>query len=85
METTSPTRPLMSATVSADYRIRVTCGAGGNWILVDDGRLLIVTLDNPAVPRVLVAEHGGFGDVGNTDPPIVTFAAADIDFFELFG
>ena len=41
--------------------------------------------DDPAVTRVLVAEHGGFGDVGSTDPLMVTFAVTDVDLFELFG
>jgi len=78
-------RVLMSATVSPQYQIRATWGAGGDWILADDGRLLIVTLDDPASTRVLVAEHGGFGDVGSTDPLMVTFAVTDVDFFELQG
>jgi hypothetical protein len=76
-------RVLMSATVST---IWATWGASGDWILADDGRrLLIVTLDDPAVTRMLVAQHGEFGDVGSTDPLIVTFAVTDLDLFDLQG
>lgn len=72
-------RILMSATVSPEYRIRAAWGPGGDWILADDGRLLIVTLDDPATTRVLVAEHGGVGGYGSTDPLLVTFAATAAD------
>lgn len=72
-------RTLMSATVSSEYQIRATWGAGGDWILADDGRLLIVTLDDPAVTRVLMAQHGGLGGYGSTDPLLVTFAVTEVD------
>jgi hypothetical protein len=75
-------RTLMSAQVSTEYQIRATWGAGGQWILADDGRLLIVTLDDPAVTRVLVAEHGGLGGYGSTNPLLVTFAVTDLNLLE---
>ena len=72
-------RTLMSATVSPEYQIRATWGARGEWILADDGRLLVVTLGDPAATRVLVAAHGGVGGYGSTDPLLVTFAVTDAD------
>ncbi len=78
-------RILMSATVSSEYRIRAAWGPGGDWILADDGRLLIVTLDDPAITRVLVAEHGGVGGYGSTDPLMVTFAATGADLLGAAG
>jgi hypothetical protein len=75
-------RTLMSATVSPEYQIRATWGPGGEWILADDGRLLVVTLDDPAITRVLVSEHGGVGGYGSTDPLLVTFAVTDLNLLE---
>ena len=72
-------RVLMEASVSPEYQIRATWGAGAEWILADDGRLLVVTLDDPATTRVLVAERGGVGGYGSTDPLLVTFAVTDAD------
>jgi hypothetical protein len=72
-------RSLLSADVGPEYSIRAIFAPNGEWVLAYDGRLLVVTVDNPAVTRVLVEEAGGLGGYAGTDVPLALFAATDAD------
>ena len=54
-------------------------------MLAYDGRLLVVTVDDPARIRVLVAEPAGLGGWGSTDPRIATYAVTDLDLLAAGG
>ena len=72
-------RTLWSAEVSPEYSIEAIWAPNWDWVLAYDGRLLVVTVDDPAQVRVLVAEPAGLGGWGSTDPRIVTYAVTDLD------
>lgn len=70
---------LWSADVSPDYGLKAIWAPNWEWLLAYDGRLLVVTLDNPAQIRVLVGEAEGRGDFGSTEPPLAFFAVTGAD------
>jgi hypothetical protein len=72
-------RTVWSAEVSPDYSIHAIWAPNWEWALAYDGRLLVVTVDEPARIRVLVAEPGGLGGWGSTDPQIATYAVTEAD------
>ena len=72
-------RTLWSADVSPDYGIKAIWAPNWEWVLAHDGRLLVVTVADPAQIRVLVAETEGLGDFGSTEPPLAFFAVTDAD------
>ncbi len=55
-------RTLWSADVSPEYSIEAIWAPHWEWLLASDGRLLIVTIDDPVRIRVLVEETGGLGE-----------------------
>ncbi|MCU0282237.1 MAG: hypothetical protein MUE66_10620 [Acidimicrobiia bacterium] len=72
-------RTLWSGEVSPEYSIQAIWAPNWDWVLAYDGRLLVVTVDDPAQVRVLVAEPAGLGGWGSTDPRIATYAVTDLD------
>lgn len=72
-------RTLWSAEVSPEYSMDVIWAPNWEWVLAYDGRLLVVSVDDPAQIRVLVAETGGLGGWGSTEPPLRVFAVTDAD------
>lgn len=70
---------LWSAEVSPEYSIQAIWSPNWEWALAFDGRLLVVTADDPAQVRVLVAEPAGLGGWGSTDPRIAPYAVTDLD------
>ena len=78
-------RTLWSAEVSPEYSIKAFWAPDWEWVLACDGRLLVVTIDDPAQVRVLVAETGGLGGWGSTEPPLALFAVTDLNLLELEG
>jgi hypothetical protein len=72
-------RTLWSAEVSPEYSMDVVWAPNWEWALAYDGRLLVVTVDDPAQVRLLVAEAAGLGGWGSTDPPIATYAVTSLD------
>jgi len=72
-------RTLWSAEVSPDYSMQAIWAPNWEWVLAYDGRLLVVTVDDPAQVRVLVAEASGLGGWGSTDPRIAPYAVTDLD------
>ncbi len=72
-------RTLWSGEVSPEYTIRAIWAPNWEWVLAYDGRLLVVTVEDPAEVRVLVAEPAGLGGWGSTDPRIATYAVTDLD------
>lgn len=75
-------RRLWSADVSPEYSMRVIWAPGWEWILAYDGRLLSVSIGDPAQVRVLVEEPTAWGGFGSTDPPLAVFAVTDADLLE---
>ena len=65
--------------MSPEYSIQAIWAPNWEWVLAYDGRLLVVTVDDPAQIRVLVAEPAGLGGWGSTDPRIATYAVTDLD------
>jgi hypothetical protein len=72
-------RTLWSADVPPDYGIEATWAPNWEWILAYDGRLLVVTLDDPARIRVLAAEAWALGETAGLDPPLAFFTVTDAD------
>lgn len=72
-------RTLWSGEVSPEYSIQAIWAPDWEWVLAYDGRLLVVTVDDPALIRILVAEPAGLGGWGSTDPRIATYAVTDLD------
>ncbi|MBN2112765.1 MAG: hypothetical protein JW785_01415 [Acidimicrobiia bacterium] len=72
-------RTLWSAEVSPEYSIRAIWAPNWEWVLAYDGRLLVATVDDPAVIRVLVAEPAGLGGWGSTEPRMATYAVTEVD------
>lgn len=78
-------RTLWSGEVSPEYSIQVIWAPNWEWVLAYDGRVLVVTVDDPAQVRVLVAEPGGLGGWGSTDPRIAPYAVTDLDLLAAEG
>jgi len=78
-------RTLWSADVGLEYSIEAIWAPDGEWVLAYDGRLLVVTPDDPARIRVLAAEPGVLGSPGATDPQMHVFAVTDADLLALDG
>jgi len=75
-------RTLWSADVSPEYSIEAIWAPDGQWVLAYDGRLLVVTPDDPTRIRVLVADPGGLGSPASTDPRMHVFAVTGADLLE---
>ena len=78
-------RTLWSADVPPDYRIGAIWAPNWEWILAYDGRLLVVTLDDPARIRVLASEAWALGEYAGLEPPLVFYAITDADLLEATG
>jgi hypothetical protein len=48
----------------------------GSWVAADDGRILVITVDDPSVTRVLVTATQG-GAFGGDDPRLASFAVTE--------
>jgi len=75
-------RTLWSADVSPEYSIEAIWAPDGEWVLAHDGRLLVVTPDDPALIRVLVTAPGLLGSPASTDPRMYVFAVTGADLLE---
>ena len=49
------------------------------WVAADDGRILIITTDDPAVTRILTADSGSI-TFGGEDERVARFAVTDLNF-----
>lgn len=56
----------------------------GRWVAADDGRILVVTVDDPPVTRVLVTATEG-GAFGGDDPRLASFAVTGDDLLTAAG
>ena len=80
LTTDAGTRTLLSVQ-GPEGSYQVSPGGGpvwspdGKWIVLDDGRLLLITTDDPAKTRVLVSEVGGVGSYRSF--PVRLFAVTD--------
>ena len=64
LKTSAGSRPLLSAKGNPSYGMTVAgWSSDGKWLLVNDGRLLLVTVADPAETRVLVEDPAAYGDV----------------------
>lgn len=78
-------RTLWSADVPPDYGIEAIWAPNWEWVLAYDGRLLVVTLDDPARIRVLAPEAWALGEYAGIEPPLAIFAVTDADLLEYAG
>ena len=72
------TRTLLDARGPGKYGYDLTSAAwapSGDWVIADDGRLLVITPDDPPQTRILV-ERTGMGSGGTAGP---TYAVTDAD------
>jgi len=74
-------RTLWSADVSPEYSIEAIWAPDGQWVLAHDGRLLVVTPDDPARIRVLVADRAGWA-ARPAPIPMHVFAVTGADLLE---
>ena len=79
------TRSLWSADVPLEYSLRAIWEPNGSWVLAYDGRLLVGTVDDPALIRVLAAEPAGLGGWGSTEPRMSTYAVTGWDLLTTAG
>jgi hypothetical protein len=56
----------------------------GRWVVADDGRILVVTVDDPSITRVLVTATEG-GPFGGDDPRLARFAVTADDILTSAG
>jgi len=78
-------RTLWSADVPPDYEIEAIWAPNWEWVLAHDGRLLVVTLDDPALIRVLAPEAWALGEYAGLEPPLSFFAVTAADLLENTG
>lgn len=74
-------RTLLSARGPGGYGYSLTSAfwsPDGRWVVADDGRILVVTVDDPSVTRVLVTATTG-GAFGGEDPRLARFAVTADD------
>ncbi|MBU1866843.1 MAG: hypothetical protein KKE89_10540 [Actinobacteria bacterium] len=50
----------------------------GEWILIDDTRLLVVTVSHPPITRILAADPGWIGPASGTGFPVIAFTPDDL-------
>lgn len=78
LATPDGSRTLLDASGNPSYGASVAgWSPDGAWLLLDDGRLLVVTLADPAVARVLVEDPAAYGDVDAAG--VVPFAITGSD------
>ncbi len=78
-------RTLWSADVPPDYGIEAIWAPNWEWVLAYDGRLLVVTLDDPARIRLLASEAWALGEYAGIEPPLAIFAVTDADLLGASG